>query len=60
MKFKLVEVTENKLDDTRNTIYEKNEKVRVDITCKHKVLTPEFTKDGILICPDSWEDGWRD
>ena len=58
MKFKLVESTN--VEKKEKNIQESQESVKVNITCKHNVITPKFTKDGILICPDSWEDGWRD
>ena len=46
--------------------YMKNENIKVSRNrkvneeSKKKVITPEYTENGILICPKEWEDGWRD
>ena len=46
--------------DGHVNISESNGEYKVVVKAKHKTLLPEFTNDGILICPDSWESGWRD
>lgn len=35
-------------------------KLYISVPKNAKIIEPEFTQEGILICPKSWEDGWRD